>query len=95
MRATRWIIIINTTWIRGTTSSGRRLGGCNAVFANLAGLAGPVPGKPDSMMAVNYRAPVAAARACEALGSGISCKARRKRRKRREPGRCRIRGGNR
>ena len=46
------------------------LGGCNAVFANLAGLAGPVPGKPDSMMAVNYRAPVAAARACEALGFG-------------------------
>ena len=46
------------------------LGGCNAVFANLAGLAGPVPGRPDSMMAVNYRAPVAAARACEALGFG-------------------------
>ena len=40
------------------------------MFANLAGLAGPVPGKPDSMMAVNYRAPVAAARACEALGFG-------------------------
>eukprot|EP00959_Pyramimonas_sp_CCMP1952_P159461 3335164-Pyramimonas_sp.AAC.1 len=33
-------------------------------------MAGPVPGKPDAMMAVNYRAPMAAARACEALGFG-------------------------
>ena len=26
--------------------------------------------RPDAMMAVNYRAPIAAARACEALGFG-------------------------
>jgi hypothetical protein len=37
---------------------------------NLAGVAGPVTGKPDAMMQVNYYAPAAAARAAEALGFG-------------------------
>ena len=46
------------------------MGGKDAVFINLAGIAGPITGKPNSMMAVNYRAPMAAARACEALGFG-------------------------
>jgi|UniRef100_A0A6T5SUC3 nucleoside-diphosphate-sugar epimerase len=46
------------------------MAGCNSVFMNLAGLAGPVSGRPDAMMAVNYRAPVAAGRACENLGFG-------------------------
>jgi len=46
------------------------MGGPNAVFINLAALAGPRSDRPDAMMAVNYRAPIAAARACEALGFG-------------------------
>jgi len=46
------------------------MGGPNAVFVNLAALAGPRADRPDAMMAVNYRAPLAAARACEALGFG-------------------------
>lgn len=46
------------------------MAGCNSVFMNLAGLAGPVSGKANAMMAVNYLAPVAAARACERLGFG-------------------------
>jgi hypothetical protein len=33
-------------------------------------VAGPVAGIPDAMMDVNYRAPLAAARACEILGYG-------------------------
>ena len=33
-------------------------------------LAGPRSDRPDAMMAVNYRAPIAAARACEALEFG-------------------------
>ena len=39
-------LLSSTSVIRGTTSWSLGLGGCNAVFANLAGLAGPVPGKP-------------------------------------------------
>ena len=46
------------------------MGGSDAVFVNLAALAGPRADRPDAMMAVNYRAPLAAARACEALGFG-------------------------
>ena len=46
------------------------MAGENSVFVNLAGLAGPVAGKSDAMMCVNYKAPVAAARACENLGFG-------------------------
>lgn len=37
---------------------------------NLAAVAGPIVGKQDAMMDVNYKAPVAAARACEQLGFG-------------------------
>lgn len=44
--------------------------GEHAVFVNLAAVAGPIPGKPDAMMDVNYKAPAAAARACEKLGFG-------------------------
>ena len=46
------------------------MGGPDAVFVNLAALAGPRSDRPDAMMAVNYRAPVAAARACEELRFG-------------------------
>ena len=46
------------------------MGGPDAVFINLAALAGPRQDRPDAMMAVNYRAPMAAARACEDLGFG-------------------------
>lgn len=46
------------------------MGGPDAVFVNLAALAGPRADRPDAMMAVNYRAPLAAARACEALEFG-------------------------
>lgn len=46
------------------------MSGENSVFVNLAGLAGPVTGRPDAMMCVNYKAPVAAARACQNLGFG-------------------------
>ena len=46
------------------------MGGSDAVFVNLAALAGPRADRPDAMMAVNYRAPLAAARACEALEFG-------------------------
>lgn len=46
------------------------LGGSDAVFVNLAGVAGPVDGLKDAMMHVNYKAPIAAATACEALGFG-------------------------
>jgi hypothetical protein len=44
--------------------------GENSVFVNLAGVAGPVEGKPDAMMQVNYHAPSAAAKAAEYLGFG-------------------------
>lgn len=44
--------------------------GEDAVFVNLAAVAGPVAGIQDAMMDVNYRAPLAAARAAEALGFG-------------------------
>lgn len=46
------------------------LEGENSVFINLAGIAGPIPGKPQAMMAVNYHAPIAAANACLQLGFG-------------------------
>ena len=46
------------------------MGGPDAVFVNLAALAGPRQDRPDAMMAVNYRAPLAAARACESLNFG-------------------------
>ena len=39
-------------------------------FLSQSALAGPRADRPDSMMAVNYRAPLAAARACEALEFG-------------------------
>ena len=42
----------------------------SSVFLNLAAIAGPIPGKPDAMMAINYHAPVAAATACVDLGFG-------------------------
>ena len=42
--------------------------GDDAVFINLAAVAGPVQGKDDAMLHVNYRAPIAAATACESLG---------------------------
>lgn len=44
--------------------------GEDAVFVNLAAVAGPIAGIQDAMMDVNYRAPLAAARAAEALGFG-------------------------
>mmetsp|Transcript_44153 Transcript_44153/g.84372 ORF Transcript_44153/g.84372 Transcript_44153/m.84372 type:complete len:473 (+) Transcript_44153:222-1640(+) len=44
--------------------------GENAVFVNLAAIAGPVPKQPEAMRAVNYTAPMAAARACENLNFG-------------------------
>lgn len=44
--------------------------GEHASFVNLAAVAGPVAGYQDALMDVNYRAPHAAARACEALGFG-------------------------
>mgnify|MGYP003709402185 CR=1 FL=1 len=37
---------------------------------NLAAVAGPIVGIADALMDVNYRAPVAAAMACEQLGFG-------------------------
>ena len=46
------------------------LEGEDCVFVNLAAVAGPVLGMNDAMMHVNYRAPVAAARACESLQFG-------------------------
>jgi hypothetical protein len=46
------------------------LEGEDCVFVNLAAVAGPVQGQPDAMMHVNYRAPVAAASACESLKFG-------------------------
>eukprot|EP01034_Spumella_vulgaris_P034970 gene34970-43122_t len=46
------------------------LEGPNSVFVNLAAVAGPVVGKPDAMMDVNYKAAIAAARACQHLGFG-------------------------
>jgi nucleoside-diphosphate-sugar epimerase len=46
------------------------LKGENVTFVNLAAVAGPVTGIADAMMDVNYRAPVAAAKACEILGFG-------------------------
>lgn len=46
------------------------LEGEDCVFVNLAAVAGPVQGQPDAMMHVNYRAPVAAASACESLRFG-------------------------
>lgn len=44
--------------------------GENAVFVNLAGIAGPVVEKPHAMMDINYQAPIAAAKACLDLGFG-------------------------
>lgn len=44
--------------------------GEQATFINLAALAGPIGGKLESMMDVNYKAPVAAAKACQQLGFG-------------------------
>lgn len=44
--------------------------GEHCVFVNLAAIAGPIPGKPEAMMEINYKAPAAAARACEFLGFG-------------------------
>eukprot|EP01041_Mallomonas_annulata_P011395 gene11395-23843_t len=46
------------------------LEGGNSVFVNLAALAGPVSGNPYAMREVNYKAPVAAAKACQSLGFG-------------------------
>ncbi len=46
------------------------LEGSDAVFVNLAALAGPVTGSPTAMIDVNYKAPIAAARACQSLGFG-------------------------
>jgi len=46
------------------------LKGEKATFVNLAAIAGPVGGKLESMMDVNYKAPVAAAKACQQLGFG-------------------------
>ncbi|KAJ1421129.1 hypothetical protein B484DRAFT_332847, partial [Ochromonadaceae sp. CCMP2298] len=44
--------------------------GPKAVFVNLAAVAGPVVGMHDAMMDINYKAPMAAAQACEQLGFG-------------------------
>ena len=46
------------------------LEGEHSIFVNLAALAGPVAGKPSAMVDVNYKAPVAAAKACNSLGFG-------------------------
>lgn len=46
------------------------LEGSDSVFVNLAALAGPVSGNPSAMIDVNYKAPIAAARACQSLGFG-------------------------
>lgn len=46
------------------------LRGDDSVFVNLAAVAGPQPGRYDALMDVNYRAPVAAAQACQELGFG-------------------------
>ena len=54
------------TWMDHLGSLGVQ--GDNAVFVNLAAITGPKVGVIDAMMDVNYRAPVAAARACEKLG---------------------------
>lgn len=40
------------------------------MFLNLAAVAGPIEGKPEAMMHINYHAPAAAAKACEYLGFG-------------------------
>lgn len=45
-------------------------GGPESVFVNLAAVAGPVPEKKDAMYAINYKACVAAAAACQALSFG-------------------------
>lgn len=50
-------------WIDHLGSIGA--GGSNSCFINLAAVAGPIPGKPDAMYAVNYKAPTAAAMACK------------------------------
>ena len=46
------------------------LKGDKVTFVNLAAVAGPLPNRIDAMMDVNYKAPVAAAIACEQLGFG-------------------------
>jgi len=56
------------SWLDQLGSLG--MGGSDAVFINLAGIAGPINGRPQAMQAINYRAPMAAARACEQLGFG-------------------------
>lgn len=57
------------TWVDHLGSLG--LEGEDSVFVNLAGVAGPgKEGGYDTLMAVNYRAPIAAAKACESLGFG-------------------------
>jgi hypothetical protein len=44
--------------------------GKNSTFLNLAGVAGPIKGRKTAMHDVNYKAPVAAAKACRSLGVG-------------------------
>lgn len=56
------------TWIDHLGSLG--LGGQDSVFINTAAVAGPKEGKIESMMDVNYRAPIAAAKASAKLGFG-------------------------
>eukprot|EP00239_Pterosperma_sp_CCMP1384_P001984 CAMPEP_0197852368 /NCGR_PEP_ID=MMETSP1438-20131217/20399_1 /TAXON_ID=1461541 /ORGANISM="Pterosperma sp., Strain CCMP1384" /LENGTH=519 /DNA_ID=CAMNT_0043466383 /DNA_START=259 /DNA_END=1815 /DNA_ORIENTATION=+ len=46
------------------------MGGKDAVFVNLAGVAGPIPDKPTAMQDVNYTAPMAAAKAAMELDFG-------------------------
>mmetsp|Transcript_32535 Transcript_32535/g.33174 ORF Transcript_32535/g.33174 Transcript_32535/m.33174 type:complete len:234 (+) Transcript_32535:63-764(+) len=46
------------------------LEGSDSVFINLAALAGPRADNRTAMVDVNYKAPVAAAKACESLGFG-------------------------
>ena len=52
-------------WINHLGSIGA--GGQDSVFLNLAAVAGPMPDKKDAMYAINYKACVAAAAACQAL----------------------------
>lgn len=56
------------TWIDHLGSLG--LGGHDSVFVNLAAVAGPMTNISDAMMDVNYKAPIAAAHACQRLGFG-------------------------
>ena len=56
------------TWRDHLGSLGLR--GSDSVFVNLAAVAGPQKGRVDAMLDVNYKAPVAAAKACEHLEFG-------------------------